>query len=55
MSNMIVVAFDGSEGAERALVFAAAQARVMRTPIKLVAVVEWQFFGAQNALEMIAV
>jgi nucleotide-binding universal stress UspA family protein len=55
MSNPILVAFDGSEGAERALRFAASTARTQDRPLQLVAVVEWQLFGAQNPMEMAAI
>lgn len=55
MSSPIVVAFDGSDGAERALGFAISQARVLKSPLRLVAVVEWQLFGIQNPLELEAV
>jgi nucleotide-binding universal stress UspA family protein len=55
MISPILVGFDGSDGAERALVFAVAQARSGKNPLRLVAVVEWQFFGVQNPMELAAV
>ena len=55
MNSPILVGFDGSDGAERALAFAVAQARRGQCALRLVAVVEWQFFGVQNPMELAAV
>jgi nucleotide-binding universal stress UspA family protein len=52
MSNPILVPFDGSESAERALVWAADAARGQQCPVHLLAVVEWSYFGVQNPMEL---
>jgi nucleotide-binding universal stress UspA family protein len=52
MADPILVPFDGSEAAERALIWAAAAARAQQVPIHLLAVVEWTYFGVQNPMEL---
>jgi nucleotide-binding universal stress UspA family protein len=52
MADPILVPFDGSESAERALIHATAMARAQQYPIHLLAVVEWSYFGVQNPMEL---
>jgi nucleotide-binding universal stress UspA family protein len=52
MANPILVPFDGSEAAERALTWATGVARAQHIPIHLLAVVEWSYFGVQNPMEL---
>jgi nucleotide-binding universal stress UspA family protein len=52
MANPILVPFDGSEAAERALTWACDVARAQQIPIHLMAVVEWSYFGVQNPMEL---
>jgi nucleotide-binding universal stress UspA family protein len=52
MADPILVPFDGSEAAERALTWAVAEARAQQCPIHLLAIVEWSYFGVQNPMEL---
>ncbi len=52
MSDPILVPFDGSESAERALSYATGLARGQQCPIHLLGVVEWSYFGVQNPMEL---
>lgn len=52
MANPILVPFDGSEAAERALAWATEAARAQQCPIHLLAVIEWSYFGVQNPMEL---
>lgn len=52
MANPILVPFDGSEAAERALSWATGLAQQQRSPLHLLAVVEWSYFGVQNPMEL---
>ncbi len=52
MANPILVPFDGSEAAERALSWATGLAQQQRCPLHLLAVVEWSYFGVQNSMEL---
>lgn len=51
MSNRILVPFDGSEGAARALAHAEQLARCQSDSLYLLAVVEWRVFGIQNPMQ----
>lgn len=52
MADPILVPFDGSEAAERALAWATTVARAQQCPIHLLAIVEWSYFGVQNPMEL---
>lgn len=52
MSATILVPYDGSEGAERGLAYAAEIARTQGQKLVLAAAVEWRLFGIQNPLEL---
>jgi len=51
MSNRILVPYDGSDGAQRALAYAEQLARCQSDSLYLLAVVEWRVFGIQNPMQ----